>query len=72
MLPGEGVFPWPSFMDFIKEINYKGTLIIEPTEQQGKHELFDCLNRAIEIVKRMQNYFIVSDFQDNSDSIKYS
>jgi sugar phosphate isomerase/epimerase len=63
LLPGEGVFPWPSFMDFIKEINYQGTLIIEPTEQQGKHELSEYLNRAVEIGKRMQNYFIVSEFQ---------
>ena len=63
LLPGEGIFPWPSFMDFVKEINYQGTLIIEPTEQREKYELSDCLNRAMEIWKRMQEYFIVSKFQ---------
>ncbi len=50
LLPGGGVFPWSFFMDFVRKINYKGILVMEPKEQ---YELQGCLDEINNIFKEL-------------------
>jgi len=51
-LPGEGQFPWTSFITFLKKIGYQGTLIFEPKKQ---NELSDYLNKIKTFWKEINN-----------------
>jgi len=52
LLPQEGIFPWTSFISFLREINYQGTLIIEPKE---KDDLTDYLNRIFMVRDKIRS-----------------
>lgn len=46
ILPQDGLFPWTSFMTFVREINYNKTLIIEIKEQNNLSDLLRQVNIA--------------------------
>lgn len=48
LLPTEGIFPWPSFMNFIRKINYKGILVFELKEQYELRPYLDRINNIFE------------------------
>jgi sugar phosphate isomerase/epimerase len=52
LLPQEGCFPWPSFMSFLSEIDYKGVLIFEIKKQ---NDLINYLNRVVTVIDKLKN-----------------
>lgn len=48
LLPGEGCFPWASMINYLKEIQYKGVLIMEPKNQNQLPSYLDKINQVFE------------------------
>lgn len=47
LLPGEGIFPWDSFFDFLKEIHYEKSIIFEQKEQANFLFYLDRIQQEI-------------------------
>ena len=52
-LPGDGKFPWVSFMSFLKEIDYRKTLIFELKKQ---NELPYYFNKVASVWQKLNSY----------------